>query len=395
MKLIKTAADHAAALEALEALMIANPRAGSKDSEKIELLGFLIETYEQKQYPIAPPHPVEAIRFAMDQKDLKQVDLVAFIGSKSRVSEILSGKRELTLNMVRELHNNLDIPLKSLVSDPEFELPERIEVSDYPVKAMFDANYFKSTIGQNWVEVKDRLEDLLHEFFSGRENDHLGVLNRLTSTNKNKINQQALHAWRCRVLDRAAKLDLPKYDSSALNKILVDQLKALSALPSGPVLVQNRLHEVGIAMITEGHLPQTRLDGAAMMHPNGFPVIALTLRYDRLDNFWFTLFHELGHVMLHLQNDPEGFLDTDIDSHSTKAIEKAADQFALDSFISPEQWEEVRYLTTAKEIKKAAKKLGISQSILAGRLRREARDYRKHRTLIGQGHVKCQFEPAI
>jgi HTH-type transcriptional regulator/antitoxin HigA len=392
MKLIKTATDHAAALEALEALMIANPPAGSEDSEKIELLGFLIENYEQKQHPIAPPHPVEAIRFAMDQQDLKQVDLVPFIGSKGRVSEILSGKRELTLNMVRELHNGLRIPLKSLVNDPEFELPERIEVSDYPVKAMFDAGYFKSEAKLKWTEVKDRLEELLHEFFAGRENDPIGALNRQTSSKKSKVDQQALHAWRCRVLDRASALDLPTYDPSALNEMLVGQLKALSALPSGPVLVRDRLHGVGIAMITEEHLPKTLLDGAAMMHPKGFPVIALTLRYDRLDNFWFTLFHELGHVMLHLQDDPEGFLDTDIDSQSTKTKEKEADAFALNSFIPPEQWEEVRYLTTAREIRAAANSLSISSAILAGRLRRDARDYRKHRTLIGQGAVKCQFE---
>lgn len=391
MKLIKTAADHAAALEKLEALMIANPPAGSKDSEKIELLGFLIETYEQKKHPIAPPHPVEAIRFAMDQQDLKQVDLVPLIGSKSRVSEILSGKRDLTLNMVRELHKGLDIPLKSLVSDPEFELPERIEVSDYPMKAMFNAGYFESAIKQKWTEVKDRLEELLHEFFEGRQNDPIGCLNRQTSSKKSKIDQHALHAWRCRVMDRAAELDLPTYDSSALNEMLVAQLKALSALPSGPVLVRDRLHEAGIAMIIEERLPKTLLDGAAMMHSEGFPVIALTLRYDRLDNFWFTLFHELGHVMLHLPEDPQGFMDTDIDSQSTKAIEKEADGFALNSFISPTQWEEVRYLTTAPEIRKAANRLGISPAILAGRLRREARDYRKHRTLIGQGKVKCLF----
>ncbi len=395
MKLIKTATDHAAALEKLEELMIANPPAGSEDSEKIELLGFLIETYEQKNHAIAPPHPVEAIRFAMDQQDLKQVDLVPFIGSKSRVSEILSGKRELTLNMVRELHRALGIPLKSLVSDPEFELPERIEINDYPVKAMFDAGYFESVAKQKWTAIKDRLEELLHEFFAGRQNDSIGCLNRQTSSKKSKVDKQALHAWRCRVLDRAAEVEMPEYDPDALNDVLIRQLTTLSALPTGPTLVRDRLHEAGVAMIIEEHLPKTLLDGAAMMHPKGFPVIALTLRYDRLDNFWFTLFHELGHVMLHLQDDPEGFLDTDIDSQSTKAIEKQADEFALNSFISPDQWEEVRYLTTAQEIRKSATSLGISPAILAGRLRREARDYRKHRTLIGQREVRCQFETAI
>ena len=392
MKLIKTANDHAAALEALEALMISNPAPGSDGSEKIELLGFLIETYEKKNHRIPLPHPVEAIRFAMEQQELKQVDLIPFIGSKSRVSEVLSGKRDLTLNMVRELHNGLDIPLKSLVHDSQFQLPERIEVENYPVKAMFDAGYFTSVTDLKWSEMKDRLESLLHEFFAGRQNDPIGALNRQTSSTKNRVDEKALHAWRCRVLDKASDAKLGTYDPLAINNQLVNQLTALSAMSMGPHLVRDRLQEVGIALVIEERLPKTHLDGAAMMHPKGFPVIALTLRYDRLDNFWFTLFHELGHVMLHLEDMPSGFIDSDIDGQSTTAKEKEADQFALDSFISPDQWEGLKHLNKADEIRAAATKLAISPAILAGRLRREARDYRKHRTLIGQGELKMLFD---
>ncbi len=392
MKLIKTANDHAAALEALEALMITNPLPESDASEKIELLGFLIETYEKERHQIPLPHPVEAIRFAMEQQKLKQVDLIPFIGSKSRVSEILSGKRELTLNMVRELHKGLGIPLKSLVHDSDFELPERIEIEDYPVKAMFDAGYFSSVVDLKWSEIKDRLESLLHEFFGGRQNDPIGALNRQTSSSKNRIDEKAVHAWRCRVLDKAAECKLGTYEPQAINPQLVKQLTALSAMAMGPVLVRDRLREVGIALIIEERLPKTLLDGAAMMHPKGFPIIALTLRYDRLDNFWFTLFHELGHVMLHLDEKSTSFIDSDIDSQSTTSKEKEANEFALKSFISPEQWESLKHLSKADEIKVAAAQLAISPAILAGRLRREARDYRKHRTLIGQGKVKELFE---
>ncbi len=392
MKLIKTANDHAAALEALEALMISNPSPGSDGSEKIELLGFLIETYEKEQHRIPLPHPVDAIRFAMEQQELKQADLIPFIGSKSRVSEILSGKRDLTLNMVRELHKGLDIPLKSLVHDSDFELPERIEVEDYPVKAMFDAGYFASVTDLKWPEIKDRLESLLHEFFCGRQNDPIGALNRQTTSTKNRVDEKAVHAWRCRVLDKASECKLGTYDPLAINTQLVKQLTALSAMSMGPLLVRDRLQEVGIALVIEERLPKTLLDGAAMMHPKGFPVIALTLRYNRLDNFWFTLFHELGHVMNDLQEMPHGFIDSDIDSQSTTAKEKAADKFALESFISPEQWEGLKHLSKADEIRAAAAQLAISPAILAGRLRREARDYRKHRTLIGQGEVRVLFE---
>lgn len=124
-------------------------------------------------------------------------------------------------------------------------------------------------------------------------------------------------------------------------------------------------------------------------------MIALTLRYDRLDNFWFTLFHELGHVVKHLGPAPgEGFLDTDIDSVSENEIEREADEFALTSFIADEQWDRLGSLEYADEIRAAAKSLAINPAIIAGRLRREAGDYRKHRALIGHGAVKKLFRVA-
>lgn len=394
MKLIKTARDHSQALKELERLMLLDPLAESVDSEKIELLGFLIETYENQKFPISPPTPVEAIRFRMEQGNLRQADLVPFIGSKSRVSEVLSGKRELTLTMVRKLHEGLGIPLKSLVQDEPAELPPRIETEQYPVKEMFLRGFFSAAFGSDWSEAKDRAEEMLQQFFKGRQNEPIGALNRQTTSKKSKVDLDALHAWRCRVLDLAASLNLPKYDQEVLSDALIDQLKALSQLSDGPLLVRKRLGEVGIALILEMQLPGTHLDGAAMWHPNGFPVIALTLRYDRLDNFWFTLFHELGHVCRHLGSNPgEGFLDTDIDSVSENEIEREADQFALNAFITEEQWDRLGSLGFAHEIKSAAKRLAIHPAIIAGRLRREAGDYRKHRTLIGQGAVKKLFWP--
>jgi HTH-type transcriptional regulator/antitoxin HigA len=123
-------------------------------------------------------------------------------------------------------------------------------------------------------------------------------------------------------------------------------------------------------------------------------VIGLTLRYDRIDNFWFTLFHELGHVKMHLGSEPgDGFLDSDIDSVSENQIEREADQFALNAFIAEEEWDRLGSLCRADEIRAAARHLAIHEAIIAGRLRREAGDYRKHRTLIGQGQVRELFWP--
>ena len=392
MKLIKTAKDHAAALQRLEELMVADPSPSSPAGEELELLAFLIEDYEKRTIEIPPASPAEAIRFRMEQNGLKQQDLVPFIGSKSRVSEVLSGKRDLTLAMVRNLHEGLGIPLKSLVQDGPGELPPRIEPEDFPVKEMFLRGYFAAAFGTKWSELKDRAEELLQDFFGGRQDEPIGAFNRRTTIKKFKPDLGAIHAWRCRVLDKAAELQLPAYDPALLSDAFIRQLTALSPMSNGPVLVQQRLQEAGVAVIIEEHLPKTHLDGAAMWHPGGFPVIALTLRYDRLDNFWFTLFHELGHVIKHLKSSmEEGFLDTDIDGASDKKIEIEADRFALEAFIPQEAWDNLGTLRFKAEIVAAANKLAISPAVIAGRLRREAGDYRKHRTLIGQGKVKELF----
>lgn len=394
MKLIKSSKDHTAAVKRLEELMLDDPASGSEKGEELELLAFLIEDYEKRTIEIPAATPVEAIRFRMEQEGLKQQDLVPFIGSKSRVSEVLSGKRELTLAMVRKLHQGLDIPLKSLVQDADdtIKLPPCIEPDNYPVKEMFFLGYFAPPFGSNWSKVKDRAEELLQQFFNGRQNDPIGALNRQTTSKKSKVDLNALHAWRCRVLDLASEKDLPKYDPEALSDAFIRQLTALSPLSDGPLLVQRRLQEAGVAMIVERHIQGTHLDGAAMWHPGCFPVIALTVRYDRLDNFWFTLFHELGHVVKHLGAEQgKGFLDTDIDSVSENQIEREADQFALNAFVSDDEWDQIGVLRRADDIVTVAKHLAIHPSIIAGRLRREAGDYRKYRTLIGQGEVRKQF----
>ena len=390
MKIIKNSKDHEDALRQLEELMVADPAPGTDDDERLQLLAFLIADYEKRIVKIPQASPAEVIRFVMEQRGLKQQELVQYIGSKGRVSEILSGKRELTLKMIRALHAGLDIPFKALVQEQGFEVPDKISVEDFPFNEMHKAGYFPSVLNEKVTAIKDRAEELLHSFFCGRENDPMMAFNR-QSKGKAEIDKFAIHAWRCRVLDRAKKAKRGTYSHDGVNQALFSQLTVLSALDTGPLLVRDRLAAAGIAVVYEPHLAKTRLDGAALWHPDGFPVIGLTLRYDRLDNFWFTLFHELGHVAHDLNVKAIGFIDTDIDSTSEKEVEQKADTFALNQFISPDDWEELKHLTTAKEIRKAAETLAINPAILAGRLRREAKDYGRHRTLVGQGEVRSQF----
>jgi HTH-type transcriptional regulator/antitoxin HigA len=114
-KLIKTSKEHETALGRLEELLLRNPVPDSEDANELELLALLIKAYEDKNIVIDPPTPIEAIRFRMEQAGLTQKDLVPFIGTKSRVSEVLAGKRPLTLAMARKLHKGLGIPAEILL----------------------------------------------------------------------------------------------------------------------------------------------------------------------------------------------------------------------------------------------------------------------------------------
>ena len=105
----------------------------STEENQLEVLSVLIEKYEDEHYPIEMPDPISAIKFRMEQQGLKQKDLVPFIGSQPKVSAVLNGKRELSKEMIRKLHDGLGIPLEVLMNRPGSENTEPdFSFSDYP-----------------------------------------------------------------------------------------------------------------------------------------------------------------------------------------------------------------------------------------------------------------------
>lgn len=115
IKAIKTEKDYNQALSRLDQIFHAS--VDSKEGDEAEVLSILIEKYEDEHYPIEAPDPIEAIKFRMEQMDMSKRDLAEIIGYKSRVSEIFSRKRKLTLKMIRNLHDKLKIPYESLIAD--------------------------------------------------------------------------------------------------------------------------------------------------------------------------------------------------------------------------------------------------------------------------------------
>jgi HTH-type transcriptional regulator/antitoxin HigA len=119
IKPIKNKKQYESYLVKAYALMQLDLRSNTKESDELELISILIESYEQKHYTIAPPHPIDAILFRLDQLGMKKSQLSDILGHRSRINEILSGKRKLSLAMIRNLNTSLHIPAEILIKEYE------------------------------------------------------------------------------------------------------------------------------------------------------------------------------------------------------------------------------------------------------------------------------------
>ncbi len=116
LKPIKTKKDYETVLERCYQLMQKDVKPNSKIADELEVLSMLVEAYEKNHYPLPPPHPLESIKFRIEQGQLDDKELTKILGGRSRKSEILSGKRKLSLNMIRALHKKLKIPAETLIA---------------------------------------------------------------------------------------------------------------------------------------------------------------------------------------------------------------------------------------------------------------------------------------
>nr|WP_279480407.1 ImmA/IrrE family metallo-endopeptidase [Aureimonas sp. SK2] len=209
------------------------------------------------------------------------------------------------------------------------------------------------------------------------------------------MDDHAVTAWTSRIVSLACAQTLPgRYERGIVDGAFVSGLVRLSFLDDGPRLAREYLGKHGIHLVVERHLPKTRVDGAATLLPDGSPVIGLSLRFDRLDNFWFCLAHELGHVALHLgEGGDEWFVD-DLEAEAEggeRSREAEADAWASEALMPAETWAGVGSVRREAEVRALARKLSVSPAIIAGRVRFEQRNYKLLNDLVGQGEVRRQF----
>ena len=339
--------------------------------------------------------PVEAIKFYMAECGLQQRDLVPMIGSRSKVSEVLSGTRPLTMPMARALHRHLGIPAEALLKEPAVPVatPENgMDWRRFPLNEM---------VKRGWVAKRDNLrekaEELVTELMqkAGYTKPPVALYRKTDRSRANaKTDPYALQAWCWQVLAQANEREMSinyRQDKDAAE--LMRQVARFSPAVDGPRQAVAFLAEQGIAVAVVRHLPRTHLDGAAMKSVDRRSVIGLTLRYDRIDNFWWVLMHELAHVVRHLPETDETFTD-DLSLSSTDAKEAEADTFARNSLIPAELWDnsDVEVNPSPMAVIALAQEAGIHPAIVAGRVRYRLGNYRLLSQFVGTGEVRRLFQ---
>lgn len=204
-----------------------------------------------------------------------------------------------------------------------------------------------------------------------------------------------LIAWKANVTRRAESIiaaNRVRYD--ALDFSWLSELVKLSEHENGPTMAVDLLLSKGIILVIEPQIPGMALDGASFL-VDDVPVIGMTLLRDTLDNFWFTLLHEIGHVVLHRRKGLlAGFFD-DFQNHGIEVVEKEANSFAGNMLIPDELWRlsPARVSKSPEPMIKLAQQLNISPAIVFGRVRMERGNYTLFSDRIGRGAVRRQLLP--
>jgi len=393
VKKIKNEEQHERVLARIGELMSLAATPDGPENDELEVLALLAADYEKEQFQIEAPGPIEAIRFRMEQGGLTQRELAPLIGSKSKTSEVLAGKRPLTLAMIRSLHRHLGIPLESLVTEAQAPLAARLpdmEWSRFPVREMVQRGFvpFSGPLNQAAAHA----EELVRTFFSNPEGAKT-MFCRARPRVGSAVNLAALSVWQNQAFRLAARENLAgAFERTNLDEAFLAHLATLSQYQEGPRLAREHLARIGVHLVALAPLKKTFLDGAAMVRTTGNPVIALTYRHARVDSFWFTLFHELGHVALHLGEAATGgaFLDDlDVGAGEERA-EREADDFAVKHLFPASLSEWAPRLKTWNDVVGYAARHLRHPAVIAGRLRHLQGNYKLFGRIMAQqlaGHL--------
>jgi len=333
-------------------------------------------------------------------RGLSQTDLAERLKMKPQQVQRYEATNYMSASLARliEVSGVLDVKISESFETTHDETSGAIFVWNDPNDVSWSRLPIKEMVKRKWLDVKPQQSpvEAVRDFFVHAAGPQFATaLHRKKVRAGNVPNEFALLAWQARVLYLAHQLhERNAIKPFELNDTWLSELSRLTRRKDGPRQARDLLAERGIALVIERHLPGTYLDGAAMLSAFSRPVVALTLRYDRLDNFWFVLFHELAHVFLHLMQGLRFDFFDEEEGDKTDRIEQEADTFALNTLIPESAWEQClsRFVLTEEAVVTDAENLGIDASIIAGRIRKERNDYTLLIRLVGQDAVRKQLE---
>lgn len=334
---------------------------------------------EFEEYVIAPG---ETILELLEVRGMTQLDLANKMGiNKKTINEIIKGKAPITTTTALKLEYVFDIPA-GFWNNLESEYRESIErKKDYDSlvddEAYLENIPYAEMARRNWVEpTRDAKEKVmnLRKFFSVASlSFDTELKNRLAfrKSNNDNFSFESLLCWIRYGEIQSSKDVYPKYDEEKLNNS-VEKIRNLVSKPFLTVLdeIKSILNDCGISLVYEPHLPNTYVNGVAYKMTSDKAIIMISDRGKKDDILWFTLFHEIGHLLKHSKK--EIFVDQDKDVKND--IELEADEYSRNVLINDKIFNEFvnseRYLSE-REIKAFAKENNVSTGIVVGRLQKE------------------------
>lgn len=333
---------------------------------------------------------------ARKRAGLNQKQLAELVGTTqsviSRLEDADYGGH--SVKMLVRIANALGQQLKVSIVDERLvvERPEEEQRAERAViQHLVDRSPAPEMVRRGWIEG-DTLEEMrvtVAAFLGVRPRTAPAFFRRSKAS---KADEAAMICWLTKVEIEASREDVGDFSAERVQR-QVTALARLSAREDGPVRAVRWLAARGVRCVFVRHLGKTYLDGAAMLLDDAKPAVALTLRHDRIDSFWFTLLHEIGHLVKHQDRlATEPILDERIDLRSEDATEEQANEFARTAWVSDKQWQEFRRsagpIPSKVRIRNFAARLGVAPALAAGRLQFEMGRYQFYRGLIGQDQVQ-------
>lgn len=325
--------------------------------------------------------PGEAIKYMLDKRNWTQEDFAQIISiSPKHANELIKNKKPLSLELIIDISDAFsfdekarqdfirlyaDYRIKTIDASNDNLVKDKAELfGKYPISEMIKKGWIEKTSDYN--SLVEQCKKVLN-IGSIQAIDSLNYNLYLRKSENNNFEELNVKIWRKVAETKAQKVIVPEYNKQAL-ELLLNKVNEYTVENNGVSEFLNDLEATGVKFIYLSHLSKTYMDGAAFKSGNT-PIIALTGRYDRLDNFWFTISHEIIHVLRHLNDENDFFVDDSFNNDETDEREKEANEMASSALKSKEilQWFRNFYGYLPKEeVLKCSQTLKIHASSIVG-----------------------------